>query len=246
MATNWSHLLKALGLSESEAAIYLAALECGPSSVQDLAKKAHVSRVTTYAVIETLSARGLMSSVEKGKKHLFAAESPERLVSRMQTRVKEMEATLHEVQDAIHELKLMQRGEKPVVRMFEGDEAMKAIYEDLAATRPTHIDELGNLDELRKFVTIDHVTKQLEAGLKKAKRRCLYITKETRENSQQDGEARRFLSDKEYHAHGDVLIYDKKIAVSSYRGKMISVLIESQEIADTLRALFHLAWEKGV
>ena len=231
MATNWKSLLKSLGLSESEAAIYVASLELGPASVQDLAKKAHVSRVTTYAVIESLTARSLMSSVEKGKKHLFSAESPERLVSVIQTRVKEMETTLHEVQDSIHELKLMQRGEKPVVRMFEGEEAIKAIYEDIIETRPADAHEFGNLDEIRKYVPSDAVGKQLQAGLKRAKRQAMYVAK-GRQGREADNEEVRYVSQDDIHA------------VSSLRGKMVSVLIESQDIADTLKALFQLAWSR--
>lgn len=245
MPTNWKTLLKALGLTESEAAIYISSLEMGPASVQDLAKKAHVSRVTTYAVIETLSHRGLMSSVEKGKKHLFTAESPERLVSVVQSKVKQMEATLHEVQDSLHELKLLQRGEKPVVRMFEGEEAMKAIFDDVANTRPATLNEFGNLDEVRKFVTSEDVTKQAQHILKRTKRRSIYISdKYEGKTVMKDDVEHRFMTTKDVQVFGDLIIYDKKVAVSSFRGKMVSVLIESQEIAQTLRELFRLAWEK--
>ena len=45
--TQWNNLLKTLGFTESEAKIYLISLEMGPASVQDLARKAKVSRVTT-------------------------------------------------------------------------------------------------------------------------------------------------------------------------------------------------------
>ncbi len=244
MATNWKSLLKSLGLSESEAMIYVTSLELGPASVQDLAKKAHVSRVTTYAVIESLAARGLMSSVEKGKKRLFSAESPERLVSVVQTRVKEMEATLHEVQDSLHELKLMQRGEKPIVRMFEGEEAIKAIYEDMISSRPSDVHEFGNLDEIRKFVTSDEVRKQVQSGLKRAKRQAIYITDEVSGGKVEESLEIKHVTSKEVKAYGDLIIYGKKVAVSTFRGKVVSVLIESEEIADTLRGIFKLAWKK--
>ena len=134
--TQWKKLLKSFGFSENEANVYLTSLEMGPSSVQDLAKRAKVSRVTTYAVIGTLTKRGLMSTVEKNKKKLFIAESPERLISFVNARVNEMEGALKEVEASMHELKLIQRGEKPVVKMFEGPEALKAIQDDLLKTNP--------------------------------------------------------------------------------------------------------------
>ncbi len=243
MTTNWKQLLKALGLTESEAQIYLASLELGPASVQDIAKKAHVSRVTTYAVIEHLSGRGLMSSVEKGKKRLFAAESPERLVAVMQNRVQEMKATLHEVEDALHELKLVQRGTKPVVKMFEGDEAFKAVFDDLAATRPAELDEFGNFDEVRKHVPRETSLKHLSQSLKNTKRRLIFVSSQTKGETKEDHEA--FLSLKDHACHGDVLLYGKnKVALSSLDGKPISVIIESETIHEMMRTLFSLAWKQ--
>ena len=48
--------LEHLGLSDKEAKVYLAALEMGPSPVQDISHKAHVNRATTYVMIESLAA----------------------------------------------------------------------------------------------------------------------------------------------------------------------------------------------
>ena len=62
--------LEHLGLSDKEARVYLAALEMGPSPVQDISHKAHVNRATTYVMIESLAARGLMSTFQKGKKRI--------------------------------------------------------------------------------------------------------------------------------------------------------------------------------
>lgn len=243
MTTNWKQLLKALGLTESEAQIYLASLELGPASVQDLAKKARVSRVTTYAVIEHLNARGLMSSVEKGKKRLFAAESPERLVAVMQNRLQEMKTTLHEVEDALHELKLVQRGAKPVVKMFEGDDAFKAVFDDLAATRPAEIDEFGNFDEVRKHVPRETSMKYLSQVLKQTKRRLIYVSGTP--NEYQDFAHQSFLNLKDNPCHGDILLYGKnKVALSSLDGKPISVIIESETIHEMMRTLFAVAWKQ--
>ena len=50
-----------LGLSEKEAAVYLASLELGPAPVQDISHKAKVNRATTYVMIESLMGRGLIS-----------------------------------------------------------------------------------------------------------------------------------------------------------------------------------------
>lgn len=63
--------LESLGLTEKEAAVYVAALELGASPAQKIAERAKVKRGTTYLAIESLTKRGLMSSVTKGKKVFF-------------------------------------------------------------------------------------------------------------------------------------------------------------------------------
>lgn len=240
----WKKVLSSLGFSESEANIYLTALELGPSTVQDLARRAKVSRVTTYAVIKSLSDLGLMSSLEKGKKKFFAAESPERLVSFVSGRVKNMEATLKEVESSMHELKLIQRGEKPVVKMFEGVEGIKAITDDILKTRPDTTFEIGNIQEMQKVLSAE-MLKPFKESLEKQKVKTLgiYIADETfkpRPSTQV-----KYITTKEPPFTGDLIVYSDKIALSTFLGKHISVLIENRELAETMKEVFKLAW-KGV
>lgn len=55
--------LKQLGFSDKEAKVYMASLELGPDTAQEIAKKAGVNRTTTYVIIEKL--------IKKGKKRSF-------------------------------------------------------------------------------------------------------------------------------------------------------------------------------
>ena len=64
--------LKQLGLLEKEAKVYLASLELGEATVLELAKKSALNRTTVYVEIEKLGQRGLVSSIEKGKKRYFS------------------------------------------------------------------------------------------------------------------------------------------------------------------------------
>ena len=78
--------LKKIGLSENEAKVYLATLELGSSTAQQIAQKAELKRPTTYVQLETLMKRGLVTSFEKGPstspgqgKTMLRAEDPEHL-----------------------------------------------------------------------------------------------------------------------------------------------------------------------
>lgn len=240
----WNKLLKSLGFSESEATIYLTSLEMGAASVQDLAKRARVSRVTTYAVIEELTKQGLMSSLEKGKKKLYTAESPDRVLSFVQGRVKDMEATLHEVEGSLHELKLAQRGEKPVVKLFEGPEGLKAIQDDMLRTRPKQINEFGNLDEIRRLYPTETREEFFQELMRIGpKTRAVFLSKDRPPITRNPANEQFIvLPHDKFEFYGDVLVYGHKIAFSTFRGKQISVLIESEDLATTMRAFFEFLW----
>ncbi|MBI4708813.1 MAG: hypothetical protein HY764_01255 [Candidatus Portnoybacteria bacterium] len=59
--------------------MYLASLELGQSTVQEIAKKAGINRPTSYFIIDGLIKKGLMSSFHKGKKQYFVAADPDNL-----------------------------------------------------------------------------------------------------------------------------------------------------------------------
>lgn len=239
----WDKVLKSLGFTDSEAKIYLASIELGPTPVQDLAKKAGVSRVTGYAAIEALMADGLMSTVQKGKKTLYMAESPERLVSFVHGRMKTMEGTLREIEGAIGELKLMQRGEKPVVRLFEGREALKAIQDDVLQTKPDRVDEFGNIDEIDKIYRREELVPFYDKlAAMRPKGHTVLLTKGTGLKNRNPERRLAALSPKKFSFTGDIFIYGDKLALSTFRGKQIAVIIESADLADTVRAMNDLLW----
>lgn len=239
-----SPTLRSLGFMESEIKTYISALEMGPSTVIDLGKKINLSRQAIYTAINSLIKQGLMSSVEKGKKTLYAAESPDHLRTIAEVKLKAMEATVKEIKSASEELKLIQRGDKPVVKMFEGREAMLSMAEEMARTKTTQIDNLVNDTAYAKIFTSEDL-KPLKNFLDKAgiKTRVLGIADGPLIVERKSTKAKQ-IKRKDIYFEGDVLIYGNKVALSSLKGKLIGVLIESPEIAQTLRALFQMAWDQ--
>ncbi|MFT6016792.1 MAG: sugar-specific transcriptional regulator TrmB, partial [Candidatus Azotimanducaceae bacterium] len=73
--------LQELGISTRETDIYLALLRLGPSSIRDIAVAAEINRGTTYEVLKDLKSKHLVSLFPKGKRHVFCAEPPERLLA---------------------------------------------------------------------------------------------------------------------------------------------------------------------
>jgi len=237
-----SPILKTLGLLDSEIKTYLAALELGPSTVIQLTGKTNISRQASYTAIEALIERGLMSSVEKGKKTLYASESPERLVAFAEAKMRTMESTLKDIKAAADDLHLLRKGEKPAVKMFEGKEGLYAMLQDIVDTAPESFDEIGNEDSIASVFTDEDLNvykiKFDELGIKHR-----FISKAKQQNPVRKKSTRQYINRKDINFNGDVLVWDSKVAFLTFRGKMISVLIESKDIADTIRSLYQLAWD---
>jgi sugar-specific transcriptional regulator TrmB len=240
LMADWTKLLQALGFSGSESAVYLASLELGPSPVQGIAKKAGVSRVTTYAVIQKLSDEGLMSSVTKGKKQFYTAESPDRLLSTTRSRIDQMQTSLAEFKSSLNELRLLQGGEKPVVKFFEGIEGIRATIDELLTGKTDVGYEIANRDEILASIP-ESVLKHFRAELDRRKihLKGIYLSKPFTPRKLSNV---KIVSTKDYSFHGGVIAFGNKLVMTSFKGKVIGIVVDSKELANTFAQIFKMAW----
>ncbi|MBI2591387.1 MAG: helix-turn-helix domain-containing protein [Candidatus Brennerbacteria bacterium] len=137
--------LEKIGFSEKESQVYLAALDLGEATIQQLAEKSGVKRVTVYIIIESLMKHGLISSVEKGKKTFFAAENPVNIVRFFNARKKELEKDLDEKSEVLKkitpELESLFKiaGPKLKVRFLQGKEGLRTMMNDFLKTECSEI-----------------------------------------------------------------------------------------------------------
>jgi sugar-specific transcriptional regulator TrmB len=236
-----------LGLKGKEAKIYLSALELGYASVLEIAKKAEINRPTAYVVLESLMKKGLISTFEKGKKRYFAAESPEKfkdIIQNERIKLKQKEA---EVQKLIPELNIMYNlgGEKPKVRFFEGKEGLRSIREDIIKSKVEGLDQIVPLDEVYRVIPpspTDH-RKEMASKLKNIPERIIYTSKKGKFLKTKEGtKDRRYVPLSKFPFSAEINIYCNKLAIATYKGKIIGVIIESKEIASTMKRIFDLSW----
>lgn len=121
--------LRKLGLNEKEARVYLAGLELGPSSVQNIAKKAGLSRPTTYEIIKKLEGKKLFVELKLKQKRCFLAQSPEKILGLLRTQKKEIEEKEREFIRIISALEGKFTKEKEGMRIFKGTDGLKSLEE---------------------------------------------------------------------------------------------------------------------
>ncbi len=241
--------LQKLGLTEKEARVYLAALELGGSSVQDIAKKAGVKRPTTYVILETLKEKGLIFEEKQSRRSEYFAESPDILKKKVQEQKQAIDESMPFLQSMYNSEKV-----KPKVLVYEGVENMKRLYLETLWKSKTEILFFASIKKIKEKMPglLDIWVQDMARGKK--------FQNKTREILNADPidiefalEAKkvygpdqkiRILPPGFLHqfAGADNAIFEDKIMMISFEEKLFTTVIQSKVLADTFRALYELAW----
>jgi len=248
-------LLIRLGLSEKEAAVYLAALELGEDTVQHIAEKSKVNRATTYVILEKLMSLGLASSVERGKKTVFVAEDPHELGNLFEAQLREVEERKRLLKQSMTQLQAIHNAstDKPIVRFFEGADGLEALdrYGHADVARTQEYLSIFPADILEKRFPARRkaaVQERVAAGLRS---RVIYTHEDgavlnEEVNKDQLREA-KFIPRERLPIDVTITIYPGwGVKFFNFdEGNLFGVLIQSPNIARNMKEVFELAWQSA-
>lgn len=245
-------ILQNIGLTDKEISVYLAALELGPQPASVIANKARLNRSTTYVILTELLRRGLMSRFNRADIQHYAAAQPEALVEYTNRKQREYEQYGEELKDILLELKSLTNplSIKPRVRFYDGEEGVKTVMEDTLTSKET----------LLCYSSLDKwLTGPLNQYIRDYGHRRVYEKKillQTLVHSEGTGKNYylkeypkvlskiRFIPKDISIFDNEVNIYGNKVSIVSLTpNQMFGIIIESQEIADTQKSIFKLAWK---
>ncbi len=237
------NILKQLGLNENEAKFYLAALELGPTTILKLSKKTGLQRSSIYEFMDNLLEKGVIETVISGKRKLYKGAEPEKLKHLLKRQEELLDSIIPELSA------LMNKGiQRPKIMLFEGTEGIKRVYEDLLDQPEgsefvafTSVEDIMSvISESYKASFLNRRTKRnisVKVILKTDKFSKEYIAdnkKEIRET--------KAVSKKDFPLSNEINIYQNKVGVLSFGDEKIGVIIESPQIANSMRAIFNLLW----
>ncbi len=237
--------LRELGLGQKEADVYLAMLQLGPSSVQEIAEAAAINRSTAYLMIEELQKHGLASTFEKGKKLMFAAENPQRLVSLVVHEFSNVEAKRHRLEMSLPKLLAVfnTRDDKPKIRFFEGEAALEALRDEIHESRDP-IWEVYAVNERLIHIANIKGKERIERNRRAIGGRALMAIKPGCVPPYFDigRHEARVMSYEQYPFSGDIAITGHCLYVVTMEHKVSGIIVESKEMTSIFRALFEAAW----
>ncbi|MCL5010794.1 MAG: hypothetical protein M1127_01095 [Patescibacteria group bacterium] len=238
--------LKNIGLSDKEIAVYLACLELGASTTIQVSQKTGFKRTTVYSIIESLLKKGFLSKFGDKRGQKFSAEPPEKLVSVLQQKEKQL-------LEAIPNLLAVSKAEsniRPEVKFYQGKEGIIAAYED-TLTSCQKGDEIlnclaveGSYDVLPDYI-FDYMKRRIAKGIKM--RAIAKDSESVRKRKLKDKKELRHIKlvpEYSFPSSIEKNIYKDKVALMNFRGFQFGIIIKSPQIAKSEKAVFDLLWNK--
>jgi sugar-specific transcriptional regulator TrmB len=236
-------VLTEYGLDDREAALYLAGLEIGESGMASIAKLAGIKRPSAYLIFKTLEQKGLMGSFKMKHGLRFVSTKPEILVARAKAKAKNLESILPSINALIGK-----SAHKPRITYYEGREGLLTAVEETLKTTNTTMRHIGSLKEAHKIIGEEYdLNHYMPTRIKKnIFLKALYFpyisSRITSRDDAADLREIRFLPIK-YNNNTSTVIMDDRIIITAGSKELISVVIESKEIAFSEQQRFDLVWD---
>ncbi len=240
--------LISIGFSEKEALVYLALLELGKRTVSPIARKSGINRTTVYDILESLISKGLVSISGKEPLQEYVAESPDKILKKIQDEIETKQQELLQAQNLVPQLKSLHNiTDRPKVMFYEGMKGVEQVYEDTLASHETIL-AYANVNEMHKAlpdyfpkyykrrtnkgIHIKAIVPSNEAGVERAGK-----------DAEEARESALVPADKVYFSP-EINIYDNKVMIASWKEKL-GIIIESKEISAAMKTIYNLAWAEA-
>jgi sugar-specific transcriptional regulator TrmB len=239
--------LSQLGLSDKESELYLACVELGPSKAKDISAYTSLNRGTIYDVARSLFKKGLLSTTQKRDITHFVAHAPHQYIYQLERERAAATLLLPKVEEL-----LQSHPYRPTVTYFEGDEGIRAVYEETLKAESKHIYCFAAIDEMLEVTGPDFMRYYTE---KRTRRhisvQILHDWCPQVEGSEGDisfksapellREAR--IAPEAIDVAGNFMVYGDCIAMMSTKRENFGTILKSQEYATMFRNLFQVIWE---
>lgn len=241
--------LEKIDLTSDEASTYIAALELGPATILEIARKTGMNRTTLYAVSDRLVEKRIFARSPNGKRTLFTAEPPEKLTLILKEKLAKLDDILPEL------ISLAREGTvKPKMRYYEGLEGIKTIYRDSLRSKDPILCSFVGIERLNayskgltKFWEDEYIRDRNKTG--RFGKLIIPDNVEGRAWKAKDSVNNRecrLVPSSQYNFEGEILLYDDVVSFVSYtENEEFALSLESKAIAKTMKMIWQIVWTTG-
>lgn len=224
--------------------MYETLLSQGPQSAKQLLGKGSLTRSNIYNVMEGLKKLNLITeTLDKSRKIVFRAEPPAKLEKILAEKEQTMSLSKAEFYAHLPTLEQMflYSQDRPTIKYYEGYDGMVKIYNQTLIDKPEEtwviVSKYG-FKIMDSFLD-DYVKKVKNLGIMTKLISSKPVTPERQEKDKNNNIQRRFF---EIPFPTQISIFNNKVALMSYREKLLGMIIEDKDYADAMRILFTTLW----
>lgn len=239
----YKEALENLGLGSKETGVYMALLELGEATVQEVSKKAGLKRPTVYTLLRPLEEKGFISRVVRGKKVFFSPQHPRKLITEAELHLKELQEVVPQLESLFH-----RESGRPRIMIYEGGGALDRAYDEWFLMKGEQL-YMGTLQLSqgalpRTFKKMEYITfgsdfriRELLAESEEARTYARKVEKPYREV--------RFIPKELLPFEIDIGMFGNRVLITSVKKEYFTISLESEEIARAFRTIFEVMWGAG-
>ena len=233
-------MLKEIGLSITEAKVYLALLELGSALAGEITKKSEVNRTNVYDALERLIEKGLVTYVISANRKVFEAVHP----SRLREILKEKENNLKKEMGLLESL-YSDNKEKEEAIIYKGKKGLKSVFEDILNESKT----IYGYGAEGKFVQMfgPYAENWQKRRINKKIKMNIIWTEKVRSRKIQNVNKlelvnKRFIPNT-YDFPSTIAIYGNKTVTIVWSEQPFAFMIKSQEVVKSNINFFKMLWK---
>lgn len=251
----YEKLFFSLSVSPDESKLYIAMLSSGSITVGDLAKQTGLPRPSVYTTLKRLIIKGLVMESRKDSKKIFVPIHPDQIVDIFEAKKKELEYSENKFKNSLSDLRSLLSNSyiSPKLEIFESREGLERVLKDMLLYRDIKTEAMWPIqtmvDTLSPAFFEQHNRERIQ--------RNIFTRAIWPENQVINFKKHPYLgSGKEFKREIKIApenidfsmgywIYGNKMAFLSSRKESFGFIIESVELAKTLRSQFEIIWKQS-
>ncbi|HLC71188.1 MAG TPA: helix-turn-helix domain-containing protein [Candidatus Nanoarchaeia archaeon] len=225
-----------IGLTMTEAKLYVMLLELGKAQAGILSRKTGIHRRSVYDALDRLIEKGLVSYIKENDKRYYLPTDPKRV----QEIIDEQKNEVYDIMPAL-QARFMEHAGKQETLFYRGLEGIKTIFEDqIRDGKEVYIIGASHqAKELLKFYISHYTDKRVK---RKIKLHAIYAGE--RHSTAVPLSEVRYLPPS-FASLVSTSIYGDKVAIVVWMQEPVGILIKQPEVAKAFKNYFELLWKMG-
>jgi sugar-specific transcriptional regulator TrmB len=240
------NLLHSLGFTTKETEAYLALIEFGNQPASIISKKTGYPKSTVLFLFDNLLKKGYIRKSNKGRIQYFYA-SPKDLKTAKEKQLNDEKKALNDAIPLLEEFKTPFSSE-PKVTFYDGTEGCKKAYSMLLESS-TEVLEFGAHGDLVEKFGEDFMNDFISGRVKnkiflKAIAKQDEVHKKLSKMDKKQLRAIQFYPSDKGTLYSSIAIFEDKVLLLNLYQDAFAILIENKEVAETLKTIHRLQWDK--